>query len=92
MKSRFWWIEGAVESANFLWTQLKKPDIFNRQEGLSNEATNEQSEPPRMLKHRPSYGDLSSATLLTCDNDKILCSVERADYVKSQPTKLLKRV
>jgi hypothetical protein len=31
MKRRSWWTEGSIEQANFVWTQLKKQDIFSRQ-------------------------------------------------------------
>jgi hypothetical protein len=31
MKRRWWWTEGTLENSNFVWTQLKKQDVFNRQ-------------------------------------------------------------
>jgi hypothetical protein len=31
MKNRYWWVEGPIDQANFVWTQNKKQNIFQTQ-------------------------------------------------------------
>lgn len=100
MKRRYWWTEGPIEQANFVWTQLKKQDIFNRQSEhsdkpelttsaslLNNSFCSDSSRDETGTK-----GMRSRPAETISQEDKIMMAVELQEWAKQPSTKLLRKV
>ena len=51
LKSRFWWVEGTPDCANFVWTQTKKLSIFEGQSTQDNKENRENKDPRNVSPH-----------------------------------------